>query len=148
MEGPRTTDHVSAMPIAVRREDAEIFPLPGRDWLYYLGPDRSDARNTTIGYSIFEPGAAPSGHVHDGAEEVIFVTAGRGRLVTPAGTFDLEPGVAVFIPAGLHHATVAGAEPLELVTVFSPPVVPGAYEISGDDAAKQAESDGGPEGPS
>ncbi|MEX0629600.1 MAG: cupin domain-containing protein [Chloroflexota bacterium] len=128
MEGPQTTEHASALPIAVRREDAEIFPLPGRHWLYYLGPERSDARNTSIGYSVFDAGASPTGHVHDAAEEVIYITAGRGQLVTPAGTFDLEPGTAVFIPIGLHHATVASAEGLEMVTIFSPPVVPGAYE--------------------
>jgi len=118
-------------PIAVRRQDAGVVDLPGRTWFYYTGPDRSDARNATVGYSVFEPGAAPEGHVHAAEEEVIYITAGRGRLVTPEGTFELEPGTAVFIPIGLHHATVSDdAEPLEMVTCFSPPVVPGAYDPS------------------
>jgi oxalate decarboxylase/phosphoglucose isomerase-like protein (cupin superfamily) len=37
--------------------------------------------------------------------------------------------VAVFIPPGLtHQIRVDGAEPLRLVTLFSPPVTPGAYD--------------------
>ncbi len=52
-----------------------------------------------------------------------------GELVTPEGTAVLEPGTVVYIPAGLHHQTVAhGTEPLTMVTSFSPPVVPGSYE--------------------
>jgi len=57
--------------------------------------------------------------------------SGHGELVTPEGTAELEPGVTVYIPAGLHHATISrGPEPLELVSVFSPPVIPGSYEAS------------------
>jgi quercetin dioxygenase-like cupin family protein len=117
--------------LAVTREDADAIQLPGRVWLHYTGPERSDARNATVGYSVFEAGAAPEGHVHENAEEVIYITAGRGQLVTPQGTFDLEPGTAVFIPIGLHHATVCDpGGTLEMVTCFSPAVVPGAYDPS------------------
>jgi quercetin dioxygenase-like cupin family protein len=123
------TADAGAQALAVRREDAEVVRLPGREWLHYVGPLRSDARNTTIGYAVFERGAAPDGHVHDDAEEVIFITQGRGKLVTPQGDFALERGVAVFIPIGLHHQTVCDpSSALEMVTVFSPPIVPGAYE--------------------
>ncbi len=41
----------------------------------------------------------------------------------------LESGVAVYIPPGLaHQIRVDGDEPLRLVTLFSPPVTPGAYD--------------------
>lgn len=113
----------------VRRDEAEIHRLPGRDWLLYVGPENSAARNLTVGVAVFPAGSTPDGHIHDTQEETIYIVAGRGRLVTPDGIAELEPGVAVFIPAGLHHATEsAGPEPLELVSVFSPPVVPGSYE--------------------
>jgi mannose-6-phosphate isomerase-like protein (cupin superfamily) len=71
--------------------------------------------------------------VHDSQEEVIYVTAGRGLLVTSEATLDLLPGTSVYIPAGLHHATVSsGPGPLELVCSFSPPVIPGSYEPDGN----------------
>ena len=113
----------------VRREQAEVYPLPGRDWLLYVGPQNSAARNLTVGVAIFPAGSAPKGHIHPTQEETIYIIRGRGRLVTDIGTAELEPGVAVFIPMGVHHATESdGPDPLELVSVFSPPVEPGSYE--------------------
>ncbi len=113
----------------VTRGEAEVFPLPGRDWFLYLGPQNSDARNLTVGVAVFPPGSRPAGHIHPAEEEIIYITSGRGRLVTPEATAELEPGVAVFIPVGTLHATESdGPEPLELISVFSPPIVPGSYE--------------------
>ncbi len=78
---------------------------------------------------MFPAGSAPEGHVHEAEEETIYIVSGRGELRTPEGTATLEPGVSVFIPMGLEHATASfGPEPLELVSIFSPPVVPGSYE--------------------
>ncbi|MGQ0607842.1 MAG: cupin domain-containing protein [Chloroflexota bacterium] len=113
----------------VARGEALHLPLPGRDWYTYISPSNSPARNVSAGVAIFPPGSKPEGHVHLAEEETIFVTTGRGRLVTPEATADLEPGVSVLIPAGTFHATESdGPEPLELVCFFSPPVVPGSYE--------------------
>lgn len=117
----------------VARAEAQVFPLPGRDWHFYIGPENSPARNVSVGVSVFPPGSAPAGHVHDAQEETIYVTSGRGRLVTLEATADLEPGVVVFIPVGTFHATESdGPDPLELVCLFSPPVVPGSYERKAD----------------
>ncbi len=114
---------------SVPRQDAQVHHLPGRDWFLCIGPENSEARNITLGLAVFPPGSAPPGHVHPAEEEVIYILSGAGELVTPEGTARLEPGTTVYIPAGLHHATVSrGSEPLQLVSVFAPPVVPGSYE--------------------
>lgn len=114
----------------VDRRDARVYHFPGRDWSLCIGPQNSAARNLTVGVAVFPAGSAPPGHVHAAEEEVIYVVSGGGELVTGEGTVALGPGVAVYIPAGLHHATVSsGPDPLELVSVFSPPVVPGSYEV-------------------
>lgn len=116
---------------AIHRDDAQIFHLPGRDWFLLLGPENSATRNLTIGVASFPAGSAPAPHRHPAQEEIVYVVSGRGRLVTPDGTATLGPGTAVFIPVGLEHGTVNdGDVPLELVSVFSPPVVPGSYEPS------------------
>jgi quercetin dioxygenase-like cupin family protein len=116
----------------VTRGEAQHLPLPGRDWYTYIAPHNSPARNVSVGVAIFPPGSTPEGHVHAAEEETIYVIAGRGRLVTPEATADLEPGVSVFIPVGTFHATESdGPEPLELICLFSPPVVPGSYERGG-----------------
>jgi mannose-6-phosphate isomerase-like protein (cupin superfamily) len=102
----------------VRRDQAQVHEFPGRDWLLYVGLETSPAKNMTVGCK----------------EEIIYIVSGQGELVTPEGTVKLEPGTAVYIPAGLHHATVShGPGPMEMVTSFShPPVVPGSCE-KGDD---------------
>ncbi len=113
----------------VAREQAEIVPLPGRDWYTYVGPHNTPTERVSIGVSVFPPGSKPAGHVHDVQEETIYCAAGRGRIVTPELTAEMEPGVTVWVPPGTFHATESdGPEPLELVCFFSPPVIPGSYE--------------------
>lgn len=113
----------------VAREEAELYPLPGRDWHTYIGPQNTPTERVSMGVSIFPPGSRPAGHVHDSQEETIYCASGRGRIVTPDGTAEVEPGVTVWVSVGTIHATEAdGPDPLELVCFFSPPVVPGSYE--------------------
>ena len=127
----------------VDRDEADRVPLPGRDWFSYIGPQNTPTKNVSIGVSVYPPGSKPTGHVHEHEEETVYCASGRGRLVTPEATADLEPGVAVFIPMGTFHATewptevrsepshateADGPEPMELICLFSPPVVPGSYE--------------------
>lgn len=113
----------------VSRGEATLAPLPGRDWFTYISPENAPTKHVTVGVSVFPAGSRPTGHVHDTQEETVYVVGGHGRLVTPEATADLEPGVAVFIPIGTFHATESdGPEPLELLCLFSPPVVPGSYE--------------------
>jgi mannose-6-phosphate isomerase-like protein (cupin superfamily) len=115
----------------VHRDDARVYPLPGRDWRLCVGPENTAARNLTVGVATFPEGSTPAGHVHDAQEEVVYVLAGRGRLVTPEEAVELEPGVSVYIPVGVHHATESlGPGPLDLLSIFSPPVVPGSYEAT------------------
>jgi len=113
----------------VARAEATVQPLPGRTWYTYIDQQNSPAKNVTVGVSVYPAGSRPTGHVHDTQEETVYVASGHGRLVTPDATADLEPGVAVLIAPGTFHITEAGEEgPLELVCLFSPPVVPGSYE--------------------
>ncbi len=116
---------------SVSREDAAVYHLPGRDWHLCVGPENTAAHNLTLGLAVFPEGSAPPGHVHLTQEEVVYIVSGEGELVTGEGTIDLRPGTSVYIPVGLHHATVSkGPGPLELISVFSPPVAPGSYEPS------------------
>ena len=62
-------------------------------------------------------------------EQVNRAVAGRGRIVTPEGVGELEPGAVVWVSPGTPHATESdGPEPLEIACFFSPPVVPGSYD--------------------
>lgn len=109
--------------------EAQVTPLPGRDWHQLMGPGLAPTERLSMGLSVYEPGARPEGHVHLSQEETIYCVSGRGRLVSETGTVELQGGVAVHVPVGLFHSTECdGPSRMELLCVFTPPVVPGSYE--------------------
>jgi quercetin dioxygenase-like cupin family protein len=114
---------------SARAETCTVYHLPGRDWYYLLGPLNSGTKNLTFGLAEFPGGTLAAPHVHTAEEEIIYILSSAGAIITEDQEIRLEPGVAVFIPPGLtHQIRVDGAEPLRLVTLFSPPVTPGAYD--------------------
>jgi quercetin dioxygenase-like cupin family protein len=113
----------------IARSETAVTPMPGRDWHSYVGPATVPTEHLSMGVSVYEPGAHPAGHVHEAEEETVYCISGRGRLVCSEGKAELEPGVAVFIPVGTFHSTESdGPDQLELLCIFTPPVVPGSYE--------------------
>jgi quercetin dioxygenase-like cupin family protein len=110
-------------------DDCTVYHLPGRDWFYLIGPINSPAKNLAFGLAEFHPGETAPAHTHDAQEEIIYILEGTGDFITAEGVKPLTPGVAVFIPPGLQHQIIVkGGQPIKLVTLFSPPVVPGAYD--------------------
>lgn len=117
--------------VAVQADAAVPLHLPGRDWSLLLGPENVGSHHITMGFAVFPGGSAPAGHTHPNEEEMVYVLSGRGRITTDGVSLALEPGVAVYIPPGVHHSTSADpGQALLLVTAFSPPVVPGSYETA------------------
>jgi quercetin dioxygenase-like cupin family protein len=113
------------------RSEAQTLSLPGRTWALLIGPEVAPTERLTMGYAHFPAGSSPEGHTHPTQDEVIYVVAGSGYLRSSDQEIRLEPGTAVLIGPGTEHATVADTDSaLELVTIFSPPVVPGAYETA------------------
>jgi putative monooxygenase len=113
----------------VNIETCPVYHLPGRDWYYLLGPLNSQARNLAFGLAEFPGGTLAAAHTHAAEEEILYILSGQGTILAADQQARLEPGVAVYIPPGLaHQIRVDGDEPLRLVTLFSPPVTPGAYD--------------------
>jgi quercetin dioxygenase-like cupin family protein len=116
----------------IHESESSVYNLPGRDWFYMIGPSNSAARNLTFGLAEFPPNSNAKAHTHDAQEEIIYILSGEGEFISSEGNHKLQPGIAVYIPPQLEHRiTVRGEEPLRLITLFSPPVVPGAYDPQG-----------------
>jgi quercetin dioxygenase-like cupin family protein len=114
---------------AAHINSCKVYHLPGRDWYYLLGPQNSQARHLAFGLAEFPGGTLAAPHTHEKEEEIIYILSGQGAVGSAGKEERLEPGVAVFIPPGLEHQIrVDGEDPLKLVTLFSPPVTPGAYD--------------------
>ena len=110
-------------------DDCTVYNLPGRDWFYMLGPQNCRTQNLTFGLAEFPGNSLAMSHIHDTQEEILYTLSGVGTILTDDQEVRMEPGLAVFIPPGLaHRIRVDGEEPLRVVTLFSPPVIPGAYD--------------------
>jgi mannose-6-phosphate isomerase-like protein (cupin superfamily) len=59
--------------------------------------------------------------VHRDADEVLYVTRGRGHAVVGADTVPIEPGSVMFVPQSTPHGLVNSSDrPLEYFVVHSP----------------------------
>jgi mannose-6-phosphate isomerase-like protein (cupin superfamily) len=116
-----------------RVDNCTVYRLPGRNWFYLLGPQNSGAQNLVFGLADFPGGTLAAPHTHEAEEEILYVISGTGAIIAEEEEIRFEPGVAVLIPPGVpHQIRVDGEETLRVVTVFSPPVIPGSYDRDRD----------------
>jgi mannose-6-phosphate isomerase-like protein (cupin superfamily) len=66
---------------------------------------------------------------HRGADQWLFVVAGRGDALVKGRRYKLVPGALIFIRSGERHEIKAtGRSPLRTLNFYAPP----AYSLSGD----------------
>jgi len=69
------------------------------------------------------PGASIGTHVHEGSWELHQVAGGSGSLDLDGATTPYHPGSVAVLPQGAPHAVHAGADGLQLLAVFAPPLL-------------------------
>lgn len=80
-----------------------------------------DSQNLSMGINETYPGGVVPEHKHDAEEEVNFIFAGRGKFIAESREISLEPGVCVYIPAGIPHQIVNdGDEVIRFMWIFAP----------------------------
>ena len=66
---------------------------------------------------------------HRGADQWLFVVAGRGDALVKSRRYKLAPGTLIFIKSGEQHEIKAtGRTPLRTLNFYAPP----AYSLGGD----------------
>lgn len=69
------------------------------------------------------PGGVLATHTHESSTETFFILRGRGVCCIGEAEFALEPGVCGYAPPGtLHSVRNTGAEELEALAIFNPPL--------------------------
>jgi quercetin dioxygenase-like cupin family protein len=113
-------------------DEQHLYHLEGRDWQLLFGPQTGQSERMTMSIATLPPGSEPPLHIHPQEEEQVYVLGGRGRFLTDHDSIPLAEGVAIRVPVGIRHGAINdGAEPLRLLCMFNPPVVPGSYEPEG-----------------
>ena len=80
------------------------------------------AKHTEIIVGEMGRGGHASPHTHDTFEQSMFMLEGKLEITGGDGTkVTLEPGEAIFFPAGCEHQIVSVAEKSRFVIVYSPP---------------------------
>lgn len=102
------------------------------------GPDVNGSEAMGAVSLFFEPGHGHSRHIHQDADQIIFVVSGEGEHVIEQadGSSTREkvgPGSLIYIPKGNFHSTFnTGWEPMRVLAVFSPPGPVQALRAVGD----------------
>jgi quercetin dioxygenase-like cupin family protein len=104
----------------VHVDDVEPIELPRKSWSRMLVTDATVGGNaSSLGYSVFTPGAALTSVKHE-TEEVAYVVSGSGELRLDGEVVRFEPGDALHIPPDVWHA-VANTGDEDVVMVFGFP---------------------------
>jgi quercetin dioxygenase-like cupin family protein len=115
----------------------EIKP-DAADWglaRWVSNPKSTGARQLAVLDATLLPGKGHSFHKHPDQEEVMYVAAGKIEQWVEREKRILGAGDAVFIPAGVVHATFnVGQDDARLTVIFSPCVGDGfeAVDVSGE----------------
>lgn len=132
---------VARMPISVR---ATAAPLqPGTIDLMAFAPDamptptslfsalRSKTLVVTDGMTLAFQTGTVSKHFHADANEVQIVLAGSGSEWLGDKQVAIKPGTLIVIPKGtIHGGWTATSQPLELVSIKTPPQAPGDVHVA------------------
>ena len=106
------------MPPFITKDGSEIREL--------LAHRNSVIRNQSLAEARLPVGASTQEHFHPKAEEIYFITHGRGRMRIDGEWHDVRPGDAIAIPPGSRHKLWnTGSETLRLLCCCAP-----AYEHS------------------
>jgi quercetin dioxygenase-like cupin family protein len=109
----------------VTRDDVAPIPLPQGSWSrMVVTAETAPGAASSLGYSVFTPGAATGMVAHE-VEEVAYVVSGRGELRTDGGPVPFAAGQALHIPPRLWHAVAnTGNEDVVMVFTFPHPSYP------------------------
>jgi mannose-6-phosphate isomerase-like protein (cupin superfamily) len=93
------------------------------------------AKNFTLGWTVFPPGARHERHLHRHCDEFFVVLKGRGEIYTDTGREPAAEGDVVYVPRGGWHGFVnTGAEDAVLVWGW---IGAGSLEASGYEVAAE-----------
>jgi mannose-6-phosphate isomerase-like protein (cupin superfamily) len=108
--------NLNEVPAFITKDGSEIREL--------LAHRNSRIRNQSLAEARVPPGGSTLEHFHQKAEEIYFITAGRGRLRLGPEIREVQPGDAVAILPGTRHKLWnTGSETLRLLCCCAP-----AYE--------------------
>ena len=119
----------------LRLEDGREEPIQDLEHtkrIILVDQETVGAKEMTFGYLKWEPRTSfHKRHIHQDAEEVIYIVSGKGMIGVGQEEFEAGKGDTIWIPRGVvHWAYNPFDEPSEMLLVYSRPTLTSAgYEI-------------------
>ena len=104
--------------------------------IQHLVSERDGATALYVGQQWLPPGGLVRPHTHPVEEALIFL-AGTGAATLGGETVPIEPGVSLFVPAGLVHGFGCTGDPLHVLIVFPLPHFAETTFVEDDDRAER-----------
>lgn len=90
-----------------------------------VNPEKTGSKGISLATIYLEPGKKSTPHRHERTEEVYYFLEGRGRVVVDNRSYDVTPGVAVYIPLrSVHQVENDSSHRLKFISADSPPFDP------------------------
>ncbi len=129
-EAPVSPAQQSSQPQAVEAVDkpaSDVDPAVQsvEDATHRVSPDErttiawlAEGANAYLGKISLAPETEVPLHTHE-SEEYLYILEGGGVMTIDGKEYDLGPGMAVAVPAGVEHGFVNGSEPTVAVQFFA-----------------------------
>ena len=107
-------------------DEKDVTPLefPGRSLTVLFSPDNG-SEQMTVAISKVPPGGMLPWHLHETAEEIIYVMQGEGLAHHESlkESIQIVPGITLYMPKGKKHAIEnKGTLEMRLYCAFSPAI--------------------------
>ena len=133
-----------AQPFSLAPGEGKAFPTPVGGQVTFKVRGVESSGGVSVAEFDVPAGAGPRLHVHEQAEECIYVLRGELRVQLGDEAHDATAGSCVFVPRGLPHCfRNVGEEHALVLGVYTPAGIEGFFE---NVAAREADARGGTPG--
>jgi mannose-6-phosphate isomerase-like protein (cupin superfamily) len=110
--------------------EGEVIRRKGNTVTVKVDPKTGSPR-MAMGTQALDPGVGIPVHMHQHADEVLFIHGGRGVAVLGEQKKNVGQGDTVFIPRGVWHGVESSGEAIDLLWIVTPPGLEGFFRETG-----------------
>lgn len=104
-------------------EQTPAIQLPGRSIKVLVNTDTIGSEHITFAVAEIPEGSSIPWHMHQDAEEIIYVLQGVGSAESETETQPVHPGTVLYMePGSKHRIFNKGKGEVKLLCSFSPPI--------------------------
>jgi oxalate decarboxylase/phosphoglucose isomerase-like protein (cupin superfamily) len=105
----------------IKPAEVETFSLDWGTMKWFVSPVTLPGAANSQGEVIVNPGQGHARHLHEQADELIYVISGTGTQTVGDEEFPIAEGDTVYIPMGTLHSTLnTGWRTLRLIVTYTP----------------------------